>query len=109
MSNEPQPARPASPMPQITPGTQFTPQAQRNPQSDMMAAVGPVVAKFSEYPEGKITKAEAKDLFIEFMKVTLPKQLQPTRDLATSLVKAPMNGFAQIPQIMAAMVTLLQD
>lgn len=75
----------------------------------MMASISPVVAKFSEYTEGKITREEAILLFYDFMQKTLPPQLRPTKELATSIVKSPMTGFANIPQVMSAMVILLQQ
>jgi hypothetical protein len=35
--------------------------------------------------------------------------LKPSKDLAKSLIKAPLTGFANIPQLMAAMVILLEE
>lgn len=75
----------------------------------MLVAVSPVISEFSGITDGKIDRKRALDLFYEFMNKTLPPQMRPTKELATSVVKSPMNGYSSIPQVMTAMVVLLQE
>jgi len=76
---------------------------------DLMKQIEPVVKDFATFLEGKITRDEALKLFYSFMIKTLPPPLKASKELATSIIKAPLTGFANIPQIMAAMVVLLEE
>jgi hypothetical protein len=80
-----------------------------NPAQEMMKQIEPVVSSFVTFIDGKITRDEALKLFYSFMLKTLPPPLKVQKELATSLVKAPLTGFANIPQLMAAMVVLLEE
>lgn len=85
------------------------PSSVQNSMNEMLVAVSPVISEFSGITDGKIDRKRALDLFYEFMNKTLPPQMRPTKELATSVVKSPMNGYSSIPQVMTAMVVLLQE
>ena len=80
-----------------------------NPAQDMMKQIEPIVGQFVKFADGEIGREEALKLFYDFMLKTLPPPLKPSKDLAKSLLKAPLTGFANIPQLMAAMVILLEE
>jgi hypothetical protein len=80
-----------------------------NPAQEMMKQIEPVIAQFIKFTDNEIGRDEALKLFYDFMLKTLPPPLKPSKDLAKSLIKAPLTGFANIPQLMAAMVILLEE
>jgi hypothetical protein len=89
-------------MSSIPPGVQ-------NSMNEMLTTVAPIITEFSGLCDGKIDRKKAMDLFYDFMQKTLPPQMRPTKELATSVVKSPVNGYSSIPQVMIAMVVLLQE
>ena len=77
--------------------------------NEILQQIKPVVDEFVSFIEGKSSREVALKSFHKFMVITLPPPMRPSKDLATSILKSSITGFANIPQLMASMAVLLEE